>query len=251
MYHTGYSLVHLIITYFANFREGFQSKYKDNIKTYSEDALGVNHTKSEDCMVKNIILDVGKVLVAWEPEDAMKKLGFDDKTVKAVADATVNTPVWLETDRGVWSDEQILSAFYEKAPEYKKEIDLFWNHLELAITQFSYTKEWISNMKKEGLHVYILSNYGDWTYQRTKDNALDFLLLTDGDIFSYSVRQVKPDVEIYETLLKKYQLTADECVFIDDRMENIEGAEKAGIHGICFETIGQVKEDLKKYNIYV
>ena len=204
----------------------------------------------EDCMIKNIILDVGKVLVAWEPEDAMKKLGFDDKTVKVVADATVNTPVWLETDRGVWSDEQILQAFYEKAPEYKKEINLFWNHLELAITQFSYTKEWISNMKKEGLHVYILSNYGDWTYQRTKDNALDFLLLTDGDIFSYSVRQVKPDVEIYETLLKKYQLTADECVFIDDRMENIEGAEKAGIHGICFETIEQVKEDLKKYNVY-
>lgn len=100
-------------------------------------------------MVKNIILDVGKVLVAWEPEDAMKQLGFDDKIVKAVADATVNTPVWLETDRGIWSDEQILQAFYEKAPEYKKEIDLFWNHLELAITQFSYTKEWISNMKKK------------------------------------------------------------------------------------------------------
>ncbi|TJX48532.1 HAD family phosphatase, partial [Soehngenia saccharolytica] len=108
-------------------------------------------------MIKNIILDVGKVLVAWEPEDAMKQLGFDDKIVKAVADATVNTPVWSETDRGVWSDEQILQAFYEKAPEYKKEIDLFWNHLELAIKQFSYTKEWISNMKKEGLHVYILS----------------------------------------------------------------------------------------------
>ena len=67
-------------------------------------------------MIKNIILDVGKVLVAWEPEDAMKQLGFDDKTVKAVADATVNTPVWPETDRGVWSDEQILQAFYEKAP---------------------------------------------------------------------------------------------------------------------------------------
>ena len=208
-------------------------------------------TKQGGFMVKNIILDVGKVLVAWEPEDAMKQLGFDDKTVKAVADATVNTPVWLETDRGVWSDEQILQAFYEKAPEYKKEIDLFWNHLELAIKQFSYTKEWISNMKKEGLHVYILSNYGDWTYRRTKDNALDFLPLTDGAIFSYTVKQIKPDFEIYETLLNQYRLKPDECVFIDDRMENIEGAEKAGIHGICFETIGQVKEDLKKYNIYV
>ena len=106
-------------------------------------------------------------------------------------------------------------------------------------------------MKKEGLQVYILSNYGDWTYRRTKDNALDFLPLTDGAIFSYTVKQIKPDLEIYETLLNQYRLKPDECVFIDDRMENIEGAKKAGIHGVCFETIGQVKEDLKKYNIYV
>lgn len=84
-----------------------------------------------------------------------------------------------------------------------------------------------------------------------KDNALDFLPLTDGAIFSYTVKQIKPDLEIYETLLNQYRLKPDECVFIDDRMENIEGAKKAGIHGICFETIGQVKEDLKKYNIYV
>ena len=89
------------------------------------------------------------------------------------------------------------------------------------------------------------------TYRRTKDNALDFLPLTDGAIFSYTVKQIKPDLEIYETLLNQYKLKPEECVFIDDRMENIEGAEKAGIHGICFETIGQVKEDLKKYNIYV
>ena len=92
-------------------------------------------------MVKNIILDVGKVLVAWEPEDAMKQLGFDDKTVKAVADATVNTPVWLETDRGVWSDEQILQAFYEKAPEYKKEIDLT---MEIGLIRERRTMRWIS-----------------------------------------------------------------------------------------------------------
>ena len=207
--------------------------------------------KEREFMVKNIILDVGKVLVEWEPEDAMKQLGFDDKTVKAVADATVNTPVWLETDRGVWSDEQILAAFHEKAPEYKAQINQFWEHLELAVKQFPYTKEWISGMKKQGLCVYILSNYGDLTYRRTKDNALDFLPLTDGAIFSYTVKQIKPDLEIYETLLNQYKLKPDECVFIDDRMENIEGAEKAGIHGICFETIGQVKEDLKKYNIYV
>ena len=197
-------------------------------------------------MIKNIILDVGKVLVAWEPEDAMKQLGFDDKIVKAVADATVNTPVWSETDRGVWSDEQILQAFYEKAPEYKKEIDLFWNHLELAIKQFSYTKEWISNMKKEGLHVYILSNYGDWTYRRTKDNALDFLPLTDGAIFSYTVKQIKPDLEIYETLLNQYKLKPEECVYIGDSEVDVATGTAARMKtlGVTwgFRSVEQLKE---------
>ena len=107
-------------------------------------------------MVKNIILDVGKVLVAWEPEDAMKKLGFDDKTVKVVADATVNTPVWLETDRGVWSDEQILQAFYEKAPEYKKEIkekienqQMYQNLLNALVDQIEVKKDLPKDKVKE------------------------------------------------------------------------------------------------------
>ena len=201
-------------------------------------------------MIKNIILDVGKVLVEWDPKGAFEKIGLDEQTAKAVADATINTSIWLESDRGVWSDGQILSALCENAPEYKEEVKKFWDHIDLAIEQFPYTKEWISGMKKEGLHVYILSNYGKKTFELTKDTALDFLPLTDGAVFSYTVKQIKPDLEIYETLLNQYQLKPEECVFIDDRMENIEGAKRAGIHGICFETIEQVKEDLKKYNVY-
>lgn len=201
-------------------------------------------------MIKNIILDVGKVLVEWDPKGAFEKIGLDEQTAKAVADATINTSIWIETDRGAWSDEQILSALCENAPEYKEEVKKFWDHIDLAIEQFPYTKEWISGMKKEGFHVYILSNYGKKTFELTKDTALDFLPLTDGAVFSYTVKQIKPDLEIYKTLLNQYRLKPEECVFIDDRMENIEGAKKAGIHGICFETIEQVKEDLKKYNVY-
>ena len=81
--------------------------------------------------------------------------------------------------------------------------------------------------KRELAGVYSFLIMGDWTYRRTKDNALDFLPLTDGAIFSYTVKQIKPDLEIYETLLNQYRLKPDECVFIDDRMENIEGAKKS------------------------
>ena len=42
-------------------------------------------------MIKNVIFDVGQVLVAWEPVEAMRALGMDEETVRAVADATGRT----------------------------------------------------------------------------------------------------------------------------------------------------------------
>ena len=198
-------------------------------------------------MVKNIILDIGNVLVDWDPKGAMRELGFDEDLVKKVSAATVETDFWNEADRGSLTSEEILDGFYKRNPQIRKEIGLFWNHIELALHQFPYTKEWIRSMKEQGFHVYILSNYGDWTYQKTKEDTLDFLPLVDGAILSYTVKQIKPNADIYQTLLKRFGLHAEECVFIDDRPENVEGAEHEGIHGICFRTIEQVRNDLKEY----
>ena len=46
---------------------------------------------------------------------------------------------------------------------------------------------------------------------------------------------LKPDVQIYRTFLEKYGLNGDECLFIDDREENTEGARKAGMNTFCFK----------------
>ena len=69
-------------------------------------------------MIKNVIFDVGQVLVAWEPVEAMRALGMDEETVRAVADATVHTSDWDEADRGALSDEELLTGFIRKAPAY-------------------------------------------------------------------------------------------------------------------------------------
>ena len=84
-------------------------------------------------MIKNIIFDVGKVLVEWEPERAMRELGMSEETIAAVMAATVNSKEWDETDRGVWSNEEILAAFIGKSPEYEAEIRKFWENLDLAV----------------------------------------------------------------------------------------------------------------------
>ena len=58
--------------------------------------------------------------------------------------------------------------------------------------------------------------------------------MMDGGILSYKVKMTKPDPKIYELLLSEYNLKADECIFIDDTLRNVEAAEKLGIHGVRF-----------------
>ena len=71
----------------------------------------------------------------------------------------------------------------------------------------------------------------------------------DGEVFSCYVKQLKPEPEIYRTILDRYQLKPEESVFIDDRPENCEGARKQGIHTICFESFKQVTAELEKLGV--
>lgn len=186
-------------------------------------------------MIKNIIFDVGKVLVEWDPAAAFEALGFDPGTAEAVAEATVRSADWNEFDRSVLTDEEQLAFFIGKAPRYEREIRLFWENIGMAIRQFPYAKSWIAGLKQSGYRIYILSNYARWTYEHTRE-ALSFTEEADGALFSFQVRQIKPEPEIYRTLLERYRLAAEECIFIDDRRENLDTAEALGIRGIQFKT---------------
>ena len=104
-------------------------------------------------------------------------------------------------------------------------------------------------MKKAGYRVYILSNYGSYTYEKTKKDSLNFLEDADGAIFSYEVKQIKPDAAIFEALFEKYQIKAEESVFLDDLAANIEGAKHMGMHGIVFTGIEDAKEELKALGV--
>lgn len=79
------------------------------------------------------------------------------------------------------------------------------------------------------------------------EEKLKFLPLMDGVVFSYRIKKLKPDPEIYEYLCDEFWLEPEESVFIDDRAENIAGAEKCGIHGIVFTSYEQAKKELDAY----
>lgn len=195
-------------------------------------------------MIKNIILDVGKVLVEWEPAAMLKKLGLDEETIRIVTEATVDSAEWNELDKGSVSNEVLLDGFIAKIPDYEKEVRLLWENIGKAIWQYEYVRPWIRSMKEKGYGVYILSNYGSWTYENTQE-ALSFLADVDGAVFSYQVKQIKPNPQIYQMFLEKYDLRAEECVFIDDRQDNIDAACELGIRGIRFTGYENANEQLK------
>lgn len=199
-------------------------------------------------MIKNIVFDVGNVLVEWDPKKALRELGIDGEDMEAVLDATVRSDVWNESDRSTLSDEELLSRMIGNAPGYEEQIRQLWEHVQLAIWQFDYSRAWINRLKENGYRVYILSNYSKYAYEKTIE-ALSFLEDVDGALFSYEVHQIKPEPEIYLSLLQKFHLNAEECVFLDDRKENVEAAKQQGICGIQFHTYEQAVAELQKYGV--
>lgn len=201
-------------------------------------------------MIRNIIFDVGKVLVEFDWEKAFHTLGFEGETFEAVADATVRSADWNEYDRSSLSDAEQLKHFISKAPAYEKEIRLFWEHIGLPITQYDYSMDLVRGLREKGYHTYILSNYARYTYECTRE-ALSFEKEMDGVIFSYAVGWIKPEPEIYQTLLERYQLVPEECVFLDDKLENLKAAEQFGIQTVQFTSLEEAKEALQKLGVTI
>lgn len=97
--------------------------------------------------------------------------------------------------------------------------------------------------EKEGYRTYYLSNYSR-RVETEAAHALSFLKELDGGILSYKVHQIKPDPKIYQMLMERYGLKAEESVFLDDSPANIETARALGMQGILVTSQEQAVEAL-------
>ena len=199
-------------------------------------------------MVKNVIFDVGRVLVDWEPDPVLRSLGFDGETSRIVAEATVYSEDWKEFDRSVVKGEEMLAKFISNAPAYEKEICLMWDNVGLTIHKRLYASEWVQSLRASGYHVYILSNYSRWTYAQTLEE-LSFVKDADGALFSFEVGQIKPEPEIYQSLFARFHLKPEECIFVDDCEENIVAGKAQGMQGIVFTSYEQAVSELAGYGV--
>ncbi|MCI9525468.1 MAG: HAD family phosphatase [Lachnospiraceae bacterium] len=199
-------------------------------------------------MIKNVVFDVGKVLVEFDWQGYLEALGFSPEIYEKVADATVRSELWNEFDRSKMSDEEILEGFLAGAPECKEEILRFWDNIGSCIKCYDYAASWIQALQEKGYGVYLLSNYPRRIYFQSI-HELSFVELVDGAVFSFEVQATKPEPGIYEALLEKYQLQPTECVFVDDLRTNIIAANHLGMATIHFHTKSQAEEELRSLGV--
>ncbi len=196
-------------------------------------------------MIKNIIFDVGKVLVSYEPDAYMESLGLDEETRAVINGAMFENKLWDISDQGIFSIEECLDKFIAQAPQYEAQIRQVHATVGKSIELYPYAMDWLQELKDKGYHLYILSNYSEHMMNQTREK-LEFLSLVDGAVFSYECKLMKPSGKMYDFLCQKYSLNCSECVFVDDRWENVEGAQRNGIVAVHFRDYQQGRQALEE-----
>lgn len=195
-------------------------------------------------MIKNIIFDFGAVLVDWNPEYLYAPYFKDAKKTEYFL-TNVCPYEWNTTVDGGRSTEEATLERIALYPEWEKEIKMYFGEwIKMMRGEIPTMYSLVESLKNKGYGVYGLTNWSAETFPLIKNKYPVFSLL-QGYVVSGEEHLLKPQAEIYLTLLKRYSLKAEECVFIDDNPKNTEGAEKVGIKGIVFTTPEKLKEELK------
>lgn len=200
-------------------------------------------------MVRNIIFDFGGVLIDWNPRHLYDRYfhGDVDKSQWFI-DNICNMEWNVQMDAGKPFAEGT-AELVARYPEWTDAIVAYrerWG--EMIGGPIPGMLELIKRLKAAGYHVFGLSNWSWETLSTIKDDYPFFLEL-EGMVISGIEYVIKPHPEIYQLLLDRYKLRADECLFIDDNLANIRGGEAVGIKGLQFSDISKLELDLQKLGI--
>ena len=179
---------------------------------------------------KNIIFDVGDVLLDYRWQQMLMDYGLDEAEAYRVGRELFDDPdgLWHEYDLAVKSQEEIIQEFEQKHPKDAEVIRWFISHGEYMHVARPAIWKLVHQLKEAGYHLYILSNYPELLFKKHTQYA-DFMDDMEGMVVSYMLHVGKPERIVYQTLCDRYGLNKEECLFFDDRAENVQGAIDFGM----------------------
>lgn len=184
--------------------------------------------------IKNIVLDMGNVLLDYNPGLVLDTFCSSEEEKEMIRKELFEGPEWSLGDKGVIKDRDRYDLVKVRVPgkfhAALKDCAFKW---DICMKPVPGAREFCEKVKALGYGVYVLSNASDLFYEYfPRFLPLDFF---DGVFVSADHLMLKPDKEIYDAFLSGFGLNAGECLFIDDREENVSGAISAGINAVQFK----------------
>ena len=202
-------------------------------------------------MYKSIIFDIGGVLVDFDPKAYLVDRLCNAEMEEKVYDLTFGSEEWQLLDAGKLSRYDGNQRMLEHARaegcafEVQGVLDDWMHILRPRLRML----ELVRRLKNHGYCVYYLSNIPQDVLELFQTRGvLDHF---DGGVASCEVHINKPDPRIYQALLDKYQLKADECIFIDDRADNIKAASLLGLGTYQMHSVGSLLRSLPTFGVTI
>ncbi len=202
-------------------------------------------------MVKNIVFDVGDVILVVENLKSIRPFFENEEDAKLVEKETFLSKEWKLLDKGLIELDEAMETWKKKIPEH-----LHQNMIKAIIDHGIYLKDnlevlkIIDELKENGYKLYLLTNLNIPDYNNIIIKRKWYKKF-DGEIVSGYVKTVKPEKEIYQKLFEKYNLIPEECFFIDDKKENTETGKMLGMKVNIFSDVEKLKKDLEKEGIKI
>ena len=187
---------------------------------------------------KNILFDMGNVLVTYNPEWVIRRYTEDEELIREVKNIVFNSQEWFLLDAGLIEEEKAERNWMERLSSDKaRELAhlSFQNWHLYNMKTIPGTAEIIRALKENGKEIYLLSNASLRLLTIYKE-VIPAVECFSGIFYSAAHKCVKPQDIIYERFLKEYSLNPADCFFIDDLEENISAAKAVGISGAVMKS---------------
>ncbi|MBQ1531852.1 MAG: HAD-IA family hydrolase [Solobacterium sp.] len=200
-------------------------------------------------MIKNIITDAGDVTFNVKVMELLKKYRPNPFEIKAIVSVMAGSQEWDKYNKGLYKDvHEFVDVLKQLYPKYTKMmekafLDDWSNYMKPDVKMW----QGLTQLKNQGYDIYMLADVPDELHQIIK--KYEGYQILSGGVFSHEEHMRKPDIRMYQTLLDRYGLKAEECVMIDNDAAYLKPAEKLGMYTIRFtnadDTLKKLQELLK------
>lgn len=199
-------------------------------------------------MIKNIVFDMGNVLVDYQPARLVAKLFPDPQEHALIMKEVFQSSGWKQLDRGTITFNDHYGDLSNRFPQYKQEIGWLLENWHIDQPLIPGIADLLKKLHAKSFDLYLLSNASKrfFTYAR----QMEIFNLFTGLTISAELNLLKPEKEIYDRFCQIHCLIPKECLFIDDQEENVNAALSVGWHALKFIDVKTLYMDLEsKFNI--